>query len=44
MTDEEWNKFVDWWKSQWSDAPSRTTVELYLKWKQDTKEKKHGKS
>lgn len=34
MPDEEWQKFLEWWKPQWTmSAPHRLSVELYLKWK-----------
>ncbi len=32
MTDEEWQEFVDWWKTQWVSTPNRQSVEQYLKW------------
>ena len=34
MTDEEYLKFVAWWKSQWPmSSPDRTSIEMYFKWK-----------
>jgi len=38
IPDKEWNRYVKWWKSQWPfSSPHRSSVELYLKWKQEKK-------
>ena len=41
MTDEEWGKYVKWWKSKWNlCSPNRESVEQYFKYLEQTNEKK----
>ncbi|KKL96443.1 hypothetical protein LCGC14_1844360 [marine sediment metagenome] len=36
MTDKEWEKFVKDCKKHWDDwKPSRVSIEIYLKWRDD---------
>lgn len=37
MEDSEWLRFLAWWKAQWSmSAPHRMSIEMYLKWKEES--------
>lgn len=35
ITDEEWERFLAYWKNRWLDSPNRNGIECFLKWRED---------
>ena len=41
MKNEEWEGYVNWWKSKWSSSgPNRESVEQYLKYLEEKRDVK----